>query len=102
MGFIVIGDNLADIITGERVFPGDTVFDTGAQNVTPPFALNGRTKVLKESTIVWLAEAAGYTVTRSDAGDSRNTESVDEPDAIVGGGETPTRTVKAGGRKSSK
>jgi hypothetical protein len=102
MSFIRIGDNLADIITGERVFPGDVVFDTGVRNVTPPFALNGRTKVLKESTIVWLAEAAGYTVTRSDAGNSSNTENVDEPDAIVGGGETPTRTSKAGGRKPVK
>lgn len=95
----MIHDNMADCVTGERVFPGDIVFDTTYPNATAPFMLNGRSRVIKEETIVWLAEQAGYTLTKRDAGDSGNAKVVDGEDAGVGGGEVAVGKPKAGGRK---
>jgi hypothetical protein len=101
-GFIRSGDNRADAVTGERLFPHDVVFDTGYNNVNTPHALNGRTRVIKESTIVWLAEAAGYVVTKRDAGDSGDAESVDESNVSGGGGASSAGKVKVGGKSASK
>jgi len=101
-GFIRSGDNRADAVTGERLFPHDVVFDTGYNNVSAPHALNGRTRVIKESTIVWLAEAAGYVVTKRDAGDFGDAEGVDESDVSGGGGAPKAGAVKAGGKSVSK
>ena len=101
-GFILSGDNRADAVTGERLFPHDVVFDTGYNNVTAPHSLNGRTRVIKESTIVWLAEAAGYDVVKRDAGDFGNAESVDESDVSGGGGAPSVGKAKAGGKSASK
>jgi hypothetical protein len=101
-GFIRSGDNRADAVTGERLFPHDVVFDTGYNNVSAPHALNGRTRVIKESTIVWLAEAAGYVVVKRDAGDFGDAEGVDESDAGGGGGAPEAGAVKAGGKSTSK
>lgn len=94
-----LGDNAADTITGERIFPNEAVWDTGIKNLVYPFD-NYRTHVVKESTIVWLAEEAGLIVKR-DAGDSGDAEVVDGADAGVGDGEAPVGKVKAGGRKSA-
>lgn len=102
MSFIQVFDNMADAVTGERIFPGDVVFNTGLRNENSPFSSNGRTRVLKESTIVQLAQAAGYDVVKRDVGDSGNTEGVDESDVIVGGGEVEVGESPVGGGKASK
>ena len=92
----------ADAITGERIFPGESVLITDCPNISTPYMLDNPTRVLKEETVVWLAEQAGYDVVKRDAGDSGDTKVVDGTDAHVGGGEDPVGEVKAGGRKSSK
>ena len=97
-GFMLSNDNRADAVTGARIVPHDIVFDTGFNNnVNTPFANNGRTKVLKESTIVWLAEAAGYVVTKRDAGNSISAEVVDGQDVGVGNGKTEAGEAEVGG-----
>ncbi len=101
-GFVKTGANAGDAITGERIFPGETVFDTGIRNRPSPFMRNGRNRMLKEATIVWLAEQAGYDVVKRDAGDSGDAKVVDGADASVGGGETPVGEVKTGGSKPAK
>ena len=91
----------ADAITGERIFPGESVLDTNVANVQTPYMGDMLTRFVKESTIVWLAESAGYTLTRSNEGDPSNTEHVGGEDASVGGGETPLGSAPAGGGKTS-
>jgi len=100
--FSNIRGNGADAITGERCAPGERVFDTGIRNRVAPYMSNHRTRVVKEATIVWLAEQAGYTITKRDAGDSGNAKSVDGADASVGGGEVEVGAPKAGGSKPTK
>jgi len=90
----------ADAITGERIFPGESVLDTNIANVQTPYMGDMLTRFVKESTIVWLAESAGYTLTRSNEGDPSDTEDVVGEDASVGGGETPLGTSSTGGGKS--
>ena len=92
----------ADAITGERIFPGESVVDTNINNAVTPYMGDTLTRFVKESTIVWLAESAGYTLTRSDAGNPSNTEDLGGEDVIVGGGETPTGNAKARGKSSIK
>jgi len=92
----------ADAITGERIFPGDSVIDTNVANVPVPYMGDTLTRFVKESTIVWLAESAGYTLTRSDARDSSDTEVVVGEDASIGGGETPVGDSPVRGRKAVK
>ena len=92
----------ADAVTGERIFPGDSVLDTNVANVPVPYMGDTLTRFVKESTIVWLAESAGYTLTRSDAGDSSDTEVVVGEDVSVGGGETPVGDAPVRGRKAVK
>ena len=92
----------ADAITGERIFPGDSVLDTSVANVPVPYMGDTLTRFVKESTIVWLAESAGYTLTRSDEGDPSDTEVVVGEDASVGGGETPVGDSPVRGRKAVK
>jgi hypothetical protein len=92
----------ADAITGERIFPGESVVDTNINNAVTPYMGDTLTRFVKESTIVWLAESAGYTLTRSDAGNPSNTEDLGGEDATVGGGETPTGNAKARGKSSVK
>lgn len=96
-----------DMITGERVVQGDLVLDTGIRtaNYTPP--RNTRTMFIKESTIVWLAEKAGYTLVKRDAGDSGNAKSVDTGNVESGDGEVKVGEAEAGGgtkpaRRSSR
>ena len=91
-----------DAVTGERIFPGESVLDTNIANVQTPYMGDMLTRFVKESTIVWLAESAGYTLTRSDEGDSSDTEVVVGEDVSVGGGETPVRDSSVRGRKAVK
>ena len=100
-GFVYAGDNCADVVTGERCYPHDVVFSTGYQNTPALYRENGRTRVLKESTIVWLAEQAGYVVTKRDAGNFGDAENVDGQDVGVGDGEVEAGEVEVGGGKAS-
>lgn len=104
MSLIIFGEfnSGADAITGERIFPGEAVLVTEFSNVVTPYMLDNPTRVLKEETVVWLAEQAGYDVVKRDAGDSGDTEGVDGEDVGAGGGAGSSGKVKAGGRKSSK
>ncbi len=88
----------ADAITGERIFPGDNVLDTNIPNSVVPYMTDTLTRFVKESTIVWLAESAGYTLTRSNAGDPSNTEELDGTNASVGGGKDSPRNAKTRGK----
>ena len=90
----------ADAITGERLFPGDRVLDTGLQNMVTPYMGDTLTKFIKEDTVVWLAEQAGFDVVKRDAGDSGSSESVDGEDVSVGGRAVKARKTKARGRKA--
>ena len=92
----------ADAITGERIFPGESVLDTNIANNMTPYMSDTLTRFVKENTIVWLAEQAGYTLTKRDAGDSGDTEDVDGTDAIVGGGEGPVGETPSGRSKATK
>jgi hypothetical protein len=100
--FVDIRGNAADGLTGERVFPGERVFDTGFRNRRKPYQGASKTILLKEETIVWLAEQAGFDVVKRDAGDSGDAKVVDGEDAGVGGGEAPVGKPKAGGSKPAK
>jgi len=100
--FIEMRGNAADAVTGERIFPKERVLDTGIKNRRAPYGNNTRTRLVKEDTIVWLAEQAGYTLTKRDAGNSGDTKVVDGEDASVGGGEAEAGEVKAGGSKPAK
>ena len=92
----------ADAVTGERIFPGESVLDTNINNVMVPYMSDTLTRFVKEDTIVWLAEQAGYTLTKRDAGDSGDTEVVDGTDASIGGGEGPVGKTPVGGSKATK
>jgi len=92
----------ADCVTGERLTFDEPVLDTGILNRKQPVMNASRNRLVKESTIVWLAEAAGYTLTKRDAGDSGDAKVVDGADASVGGGEDPVGEVEVGGSKPAK
>lgn len=94
--------NAGDAITGERILPGERALDTGYP-VTFPFELRETsTRFIKEATIVWLAEQAGYDVVKRDAGDSRDAENVDATDVGSGDGEGSSGKAKARGRTAAK
>lgn len=97
-----IKGNAADCITGERIFPGERVFDTGVANRKTPYLMMFRTRVLKEETIVRLLEEAGYNVAKRDAGDSGNAKVVDGADAGVGSGEAEVGEVPVRGSTAAK
>jgi hypothetical protein len=111
MSFIVVNSNFADAITGERIFPGDRVFDTGCVNVSHPYSLESKTLFLKEETIVRLAEDAGIACRCKRSNDRVVDERVDdvvEParemvgeDVGVGIRTVKVGKAKAGGRKSN-
>jgi hypothetical protein len=91
------GGRIYDMITGERVELGEMIMDTEIKSISFNPMRNQRTMYIKESTIVWLAEKAGYALVKRDAGDSGNTEGVDAGDAESGNGEAEVGEVKAGG-----
>ena len=96
-GFKKSGANYADAVTGERIFPGEEMFDTGVRNTSSGLLRRGKTRFVKEATIVWLAEQAGYTVTKGNGGNSKRSARVDKSDVSVGGGEDPVGEVAVGG-----
>ena len=100
--FINMRGNGADAVTGERISPNERVFDTGFRNRHVPYLSNSRTRVVKEETIVWLLEAAGYDVVKRDAGDSFDAEVVDGEDVGVGGGEASVGEASVGGSAAPK
>ena len=100
--FIKVAGNAGDAITGERIFPGEEVFDTGIKNTRTPWIGRYKTRVVKEETIVWLAEQAGYTITKRDAGNSGDAKVVDGADVSVGDGEVKAGKPKAGGKQAAK
>lgn len=111
MGWIIFHDNGADAITGARIYPQDRVFDTGMRNIVAPFNNFSRTRLVKEETIVWLAEQAGYTVSRNDgavspdgvgAGVTEPAPVVEREDAGDGGGEDSAGADSAGGSAAPK
>lgn len=99
---MIVHSNMADALSGERIFPGDVAVDTGFANREFPYQSNGKTKVLKEETIVRLAEAAGYVVTKCDGVIVGESENVDGSDVGVGGGEGSVGEVAVGGKSASK
>ena len=99
---ITVRSASADAITGERLSFTEPVLDTGVANKKQPCMGNSRTRLIKESTIVWLAEAAGYTLTKRDAGDSGDAKGVDGEDASVGGGAGPVGEAETGGGEAPK
>ena len=102
MPFIKTDSNVGDAITGERIFPGERVFDTNIKNTRGNWMTRGRNRVVKEDTIVWLAEQAGYDVIKRDAGNSGNTKSVDTGDAESGNGKAEAGKAEAGGSEAPK
>jgi hypothetical protein len=100
-GFTSMSGNACDCVTGERVFPHEPVFDTGFANKKMMYR-GGRTRFIKEDTIVWLAEQAGYSVTKRNAGDSKHAEVVDGADVSVGGAEAEAGKPKAGRKPTVK
>jgi len=102
IGFFTANSNFGDAITGERVLPGERVFDTGYANRNSPWIGRGKTRVIKEDTIVWLAEQAGYDVVKRVAGDSGNAKSVDAADVESGDGEVEAGEAEVGGSKPAK
>ena len=92
----------ADAITGERIFPGESVVDTNINNAVTPYMGDTLTRFVKESTIVWLAEQAGYDVVKRDAGDPVDATVVDREDVSGGGGETKVGKVSPRGNKAVK
>lgn len=99
------GGRIYDVITGDRVELGENILDTEVltRSHNPLRAMQSqRTLFLKESTIVWLAEKAGYTLTKRDAGDSSDAEVVDGTDASVGGGEAPVGEAEVRGSEAPK
>lgn len=102
IGFTKMGSNAADAITGDRIMPGETVFDTGIRNRPTPYMNRTKTRFIKEATIVWLAEQAGYDVVKRVAGDSGSAEVVDATDVGSGDGETAIAEAPVGGSKPAK
>ena len=111
MGWTIFNDNAADAVTGMRIYPGERVFNTGKPNIVDPYSNHSRMRLLKEETIVWLAEQAGYTVSRNDgasgadrvsAGTPEPAPVVEREDADAGSGEIATGADSAGGRTATK
>ena len=91
----------ADAITGKRFASGEEVIDTGIPNKESLFMRRSKTRLIKEETVVWLAEEAGYTVTKRNGGTVGDAAVVDRADVVVGGGAPEAGAVKAGGGKSA-
>lgn len=77
---------LYDVLTGERIGPGDKILDTRIPSRSFRPVNLYPTLFMKETTLVRLMENAGYDVTKRDAGDSSDTKVVDGTDANAGGG----------------
>lgn len=99
-------DNTGDAVTGERIFPGEEVFDTGISNNRKTWANKGRKRYVKEETIVELAKQAGLKLCgdncdcKSDGKVSKRSRKVERADAGVGDGEGPVGEAEVGGVES--
>ena len=91
----------ADAITGKRFAVGEEIIDTGIPNKETLFMRRSKTRLIKEETLVWLAEEAGFTITKRNGGDSSNAAVVDREDVVSGGGAPEAGKAKAGGGKPS-
>lgn len=100
--------NYGDALTGERILPGEFALDTAIRNKPSPWSSRGRNKIIKESTIVWLAEEAGLKICGNNCdceSDERVSESaprVESEDVGVGNGTGEAGKSKVGGKSSSK
>ena len=92
----------ADCVNGDRLVPGDVFLNTGLDNMPTPYMSENSYRLIKESTIVWLAEQAGYDVVKRDAGDLVDATLVDGEDVSGGGGETKVGKVSPRGNKAVK
>lgn len=101
MTWTIAGDNAVDAVTGERIFPAERVFDTGVLNVEYPFDFS-KNRLVKEASIVWLAEQAGFTIVRGDERDSKDSTLVDGEDVGVGEGTSPIGESAVGGSEAVK
>lgn len=90
-----------DAITGERIDRGEVVVETPFKNRKGAVG-NSRLKLVKEATIVWLAEQAGYTLVKRDAGNSGDAKGVDAGDVESGDGAVKAGKAKAGGKQAVK
>lgn len=94
-----------DILTGERVYRGDSILATGilTRSFNPNNAMRSQPELyIKEDTLVWLAERAGYALVKRDAADSGDTKVVDGTDASVGTGEASSGEATLGGSATPK
>lgn len=99
------GGRMYDILTGDRVNPGDNIISTGilTRNYNPNQAMRTQRELfIKEDTLVWLAERAGYALVKRDAADSGDTKVVDGTDASVGTGEASSGGATLGGSATPK
>lgn len=90
-----------DAITGERIDRGALVFESPFRNKAANLGAS-RMRMLKEETIVWLAEEAGYVVSKRDARDSGDAKVVDGADVGAGGGAVEVGEASTGGGAASK
>lgn len=90
-----------DAITGERINRGDLMIETKYRNRAASLG-SSRMRLVKEETIVWLAEEAGYSLVKRDGGDSVHAAGVDGEDVGVGGGEAATGEAPVGGKPAVK
>jgi len=90
-----------DAITGERISRGASVFETDYRNKGTNLGAS-RMRLLKEETIVWLAEEAGYSVTKRAKRDSGDAAVVDGADVGAGGGTVEVGKAEAGGGAAPK
>lgn len=90
-----------DAITGERINRGDLVIETKYRNRASSLG-SSRMRLVKEETIVWLAEEAGFSLVKRDGGDSVHAASVDGEDVSVGGGEAEVGAPSVGGKSTVK
>jgi len=102
MIFEHVSGRVYDVLSGERIEPGDRIFDTGIRSVgfRPVNLLP--TLIMKEDTLVRLMERAGYDVAKRDAGNLGNAESVDATNVGVGDGTIEVGEVEVGGSKPVK
>lgn len=92
-----VSGRIYDMLTNEPAVKGDMILDTEIKSGAYRPIKNNRTMFIKESTIVWLAEKAGYTLVKRDAGDSGNAKGVDAGDVESGDGEVEVGEAEAGG-----
>lgn len=90
------GGRLYDVLTGERMAPGDKIIDTGILSRTFRPVNLYPTLYMKESTLVGLMEKAGYVVEHH-GGNSSDAEVLVGEDVSGGGGASAVGEDPTGG-----